>query len=163
VTHRLVLFWLCLLACGGFARAQAADALFQATLTGLDGRPVALAQWRGQPLIVNFWARWCAPCRKEIPELIRLRQEYRGRGLEVIGIALEYQAEPVRDFARAYAMTYPVVLAQERGQSLMRTLGNPKMVLPFTIALDRRGKVVWVQMGLMSRRELERAAAAALR
>lgn len=163
MSHRLVLFSLCLLWLVAPVRAQAADALFQATLADLEGRPVALAQWRDRPLIVNFWARWCAPCRKEIPELVRLREEYLGRGLEVLGIALEYQVEPVRDFARAYAMTYPVVLAQEHGHALMRALGNPKMGIPFTVAFDRRGKAVWVQTGLMSRRDLERAAAAALR
>lgn len=145
------------------AHAQDSSALFAATLSGLDDKPVALAQWQGKPLIVNFWARWCGPCRTEIPELIRLRQDHKAKGLEVIGIAIEDQAEPVRDFAKAYEMDYPLLLAKDQGFALMKALGNTKMGLPFTVAVDRQGKLAVVKMGAMKADELAAAAKEVLR
>ncbi|MCX8085839.1 MAG: TlpA family protein disulfide reductase [Rhodocyclaceae bacterium] len=145
------------------ARAQDAAPLFAATLTDLDGQPRALAQWQGRPLIVNFWARWCGPCRSEIPELARLGRQYREQGLEVIGIGIEDKLEPVRDFARAYEMDYPVLIGREQGLALMRQLGNAKLGLPFTVALDRRGQIVAVKLGAISPAELSAAAQAALK
>lgn len=146
-----------------FARAQDSAPLFAATLTGLDGQPIALAQWRGKPLIVNFWARWCGPCRTEIPELIKLRQQYQGKGLEVLGIGLEDKVEPARDFAKAYEMDYPVLIGKDKVLELMRPLGNAKMGLPFTVAIDRQGKVVVVKLGGIKGEELVAAAEAALK
>jgi thiol-disulfide isomerase/thioredoxin len=143
--------------------AQSTDTLFAATLTGLDNKPQALAQWQGKPLVVNFWARWCGPCRTEIPELIKLRQQYRAQGLEVIGIGIEDQAESVRDFAKAYDMDYPLLLGKDKGLDLMRSLGNTKMGLPFTVAIDRAGKIVVLKTGGIKGDELVAAAAAALK
>jgi len=155
------LFWACVWACA--ASAQSSDALFAATLTTLADKPQALAQWRGKPLVVNFWARWCGPCRTEIPELIKLRQQYRTQDVEVIGIALEDKVEAVRDFAKAYEMDYPILLAKDQGLALMQALGNTKMGLPFTVAIDRQGKLVVVKMGAIKGNELVAAAEAALK
>lgn len=159
-------FWLLFgLCCASLAHAEAgnADALFAATLTGLDDRPAALAPWRGKPLVVNFWARWCGPCKAEIPEFIKLRKQYRAKGLEVLGIAIEDKAEPVRDFAKAYEMDYPLLLAKDKGLALMQALGNDKMGLPFTVAIDRAGKIVHVKLGGIQAEELAAAAEAALK
>lgn len=142
------LLWACT------AQADGARELFAATLTGLDDQPVALAKWRGKPLIVNFWARWCGPCRAEIPELVLLRQRNLGKDLEVLGIAIEEKTEPVRDFARAYEMDYPVLLARDKGFALMKALGNEKLGLPFTVAIDRGGKLVAIKIGALKAGEL---------
>jgi thiol-disulfide isomerase/thioredoxin len=143
--------------------AQSSSELFAASLIDLQSQATAMNRWQGSPLIVNFWARWCGPCRKEIPELIKLRQAYRGKGLEVLGIALEDKVEPVRDFAKAYEMDYPVLLAQDKGLALMKALGNTKMGLPFTVAIDRHGKIVLVKMGMITGSELDTAAEVVLR
>lgn len=136
--------------------------LFAATLTGLDGRPVALAQWEGTPLMVNFWARWCGPCRVEMPELVKLGAEQAQHGLAILGIAVEDQVESVADFARAYEIDYRVLVAGAQGVPLMQALGNDRSGLPFTIAVDRRGRIVARKLGAMSAVELQAAAAAAL-
>ena len=151
------LLWVCA------AHGQDSAPLFSAALTGLDGQPQALTQWKGRPLVVNFWARWCGPCRTEIPELIKLRQRYAGKGLEVLGIGIEDKVDAVRDFAKAYEMDYPVLLARDKGLDLMKTLGNSRMGLPFTIAIDRAGKIVVLKMGAMKADELAAAAEAALK
>ncbi|MBL8490284.1 MAG: TlpA family protein disulfide reductase [Rhodocyclaceae bacterium] len=137
-----------------------AQALFAATLTGLDGKPAALEQYRGKPLIVNFWARWCGPCRQEIPELARIQAENGRKGLVVLGIGLEDKPEPVQDFARAYDMNYPILLAKDQGIALMQALGNVKAGLPFTVVIDRQGRILSSKLGVMKRPDLEAAAAA---
>lgn len=131
--------------------------LFAATLHDLDDRPVALDRYKGKPLIVNFWARWCGPCRQEIPELARFRKVHKGK-IEVIGIGIEDRAEPVREFAKAYDMDYPVFVAKEKGIPLMQALGNDKAALPYTMIIDRHGQVVSRKLGVVKRAELEAAA-----
>lgn len=151
-------FWSCL------TLAQASsDALFAATLANLQDKPQALASWKGKPLIVNFWARWCPPCRTEIPEFVKLHHDYKSKGLVVIGIGIEDQAEPVRDFAKAYDMDYPLLLGKDKGMELMRTLGNTRLGLPFTVAIDRTGKIVATKTGGIKGDELVAAAEAALK
>jgi thiol-disulfide isomerase/thioredoxin len=158
-------FLLCLIvAVAAFAvRAQDSAPLFAATLQDIDNRPVALADFRGQPLIVNFWARWCGPCREEIPELIALSQANQAKGLKVIGIGLENNGENVKDFVKAYGMDYPLLFAPVEGISLMRALGNGRAGLPFTLAIDRKGRVVMHKLGQASRADLEQAAMAVLK
>lgn len=147
----------------GVAHAVNGDTLFAATLSGTDDQPVALETLRGKPLIVNFWARWCAPCRVEIPELIKTQEKYRKRGLLVIGIGLEDKAESVRDFMKAYEMDYKVLLAKDNGIALMQALGNTRAGLPFTVAIGRRGEIVATKLGAMNRAELDAASEAALK
>ena len=77
--------------------------LYAATLNDLDDKPVALERYKGKPLVVNFWARWCGPCRAEIPELIKFRNAHKGK-IEVLGIGIEDKAEPAKEFAKAYDM-----------------------------------------------------------
>lgn len=131
--------------------------LFAATLSDLDDKPVALERYKGKPLIVNFWARWCGPCRAEIPELIAIRNAHKGK-LEVLGIGIEDKVEPVREFAKAYEMDYPIFLAKEKGIPLMQALGNTKGGLPFTVFIDRNGQVVQTKLGLIKPADLDAAA-----
>ncbi|MBI4984877.1 MAG: TlpA family protein disulfide reductase [Rhodocyclales bacterium] len=154
-----------LLAAGAAAAAEAtvATPLFDSSLHDTEDRPAALAAWRGKPLVVNFWARWCMPCRKEIPELIRARARFKARGVEVLGIGLEDDAAAVREFARTLAINYPLLLAKNQGIALMQALGNAQAGLPFTLAVDRRGNVVYRKLGMVTAADTEAAFAAALR
>lgn len=122
--------------------------LFAATLNDLDDKSVALERYKGKALVVNFWARWCAPCRAEIPELIKFRAAHKGK-IEVLGIGIEDKAEPAKEFAKAYEMKYPVFVAKEKGFPLMQALGNTKGGLPYTLFIDRNGNVIEKKMGLI--------------
>jgi len=130
--------------------------LFAATLNNLDDKPVALERYKGKPLVVNFWARWCGPCRAEIPELIKFRNAHKGK-IEVIGIGIEDKAEPAKEFAKAYDMDYPVFVAKEKGIPLMQALGNSRGGMPYTLFIDRNGQVVQKKMGLIKKADLDAA------
>ena len=128
--------------------------LFAATLNDLDDKPVALERYKGKPLIVNFWARWCGPCRAEIPELIKFRNAHKGK-VEVLGIGIEDKAEPAKEFAKAYDMDYPVFVAKEQGIPLMQALGNTKAGLPYTLFIDRHGQVIQRKVGTVKKPDFE--------
>ncbi|MBI4987193.1 MAG: TlpA family protein disulfide reductase [Rhodocyclales bacterium] len=135
-----------------------AAALFAATLHDFDDKPFAFEGLRGKPLIVNFWARWCGPCRQEIPELAAAHDKYGKSGLVVVGIALDDKVESTRDFARAYEMRYTGLLAKSGGIALMQATGNPKAVVPFTLVIDRNGQIIGSKLGAMKKAEIEAAA-----
>ena len=128
--------------------------LFAATINDLDDKPVALERYKGKPLVVNFWARWCGPCRVEIPELIKFRAAHKGK-IEVLGIGIEDNAEPAREFAKAYDMNYPVFVAKDKGIPLMQALGNTKAGLPYTLFIDRNGQVVQRKMGIVKKADFD--------
>lgn len=127
---------------------------FAATLSGLDDKPVALERFRGKPLLVNFWARWCPPCRAEIPELIRFSQAHKGQ-IEVVGIAVNDNAAQAKAFTQEYGMTYPVFVGGEKSFSLAQALGNPGGGLPYTLFIDRHGKVIQTKLGLVTKADLD--------
>lgn len=135
----------------------AAGPLFASSLHDLNDKPVALAKFRGKPLIVNFWARWCAPCRAEIPELIEFRKQHQGK-IEVLGIGIEDEAGPARAFAELTGMNYPAFVAKEKGIPLMRALANTKSGLPYTLYIDRHGQVIGKKYGLLRKADLDAAA-----
>lgn len=157
------LIFLCVLL-STVARAEKAPVpdltpLYAATIWDIDGQPYALEKLRGKPLVVNFWARWCGPCRVEIPELAHAQRRLKDRGLVVAGIGLETSPDTVREFARAYAMDYTVLLAKDRGSALMRSLGNPTGALPYTLIVDADGRLVSSKVGLIDKAELDAALA----
>jgi thiol-disulfide isomerase/thioredoxin len=135
--------------------AAAAQALFTSTLPDAGGAPQALSQWQGRPLIVNFWAPWCAPCVEEMPDLQRARDEYQARGLEVIGLGLDSVAR-IRQFRDDHRITLPLLVAGAQGSSLGDQLGNPSGVLPYTVLISADGRVLERKVGRIRPDELRR-------
>lgn len=142
--------------------APLSDPVYAAVFNDLDGQPSALSRLRGKVAVVNFWATWCPPCRKEIPDLVEAHGKYQGSGVEILGIAVEDGVELVKEFARVYEITYPLVTGKDKGIELMQLLGNGSAGLPYTLVLDGRGKVVDSRRGQMSAARLEKALQAAL-
>jgi thiol-disulfide isomerase/thioredoxin len=133
----------------------AARALFALTLPDAAGAPQPLAQWEGRPLLVNFWATWCAPCVEEMPDLQRFREEYRGRGVEVIGLGIDSPAR-IRQFRDDHKITLPLLVAGVEGSSIGDQLGNTAGVLPYTVLIGANGRVLERKMGRVRPDELRR-------
>ena len=133
--------------------AAGAEALWSAKFVDLAGNSKALADWRGKVLVCNFWATWCPPCVEEIPMLSAIREAKQAKGVEVVGIAID-SADKVRPFVSKMSMTYPVLLADAQGLSLMRDAGNAAGGLPYTLIADRAGRWVHQKLGALHEREL---------
>jgi thiol-disulfide isomerase/thioredoxin len=123
-----------------------ASALLALSLPDAAGKEQSIGQWRGKVVVVNFWATWCAPCREEMPEFVRAQTEFGSRGLQFVGIAVD-QADKVEQFARDLGLNYPTLIGGYGAVELSKTLGNRLAALPFTIIVDRQGRVVHTQLG----------------
>jgi thiol-disulfide isomerase/thioredoxin len=132
----------------------ASQALLAAELPDLQGQKQRMDQWRGKVIIVNFWATWCAPCREEIPELIRAQEQLGPRGVQVVGIAID-QVDKVKPYAAEMRITYPVLVGELEVMDLARAAGNALGGLPYTVVLDRNGEIARMELGGVSQAKLE--------
>lgn len=123
------------------------------TLTDLQGHRHSLADWRGKVVLVNFWAPWCAPCRKEMPLLTRMQRRYAGAGLQVLGLAVD-QAAPVRRFINKHPVNYPVFAHQQAAVRLSRAYGDNVGGLPYSVLVARDGHIIASQTGRLSAKTL---------
>ena len=129
--------------------------LLQLSLPDLGGQPRPLNAWQGQVLVINFWATWCAPCREEVPGLVRIQQAYGSKGVQIVGISVDSSAK-VAEFSKEFEVNYPLVLGGLESIELLRQLGNSAGALPFTVVLDRNGKVASTHLGALQERDLVR-------
>ena len=134
--------------------ASAADALFALSLPDLKNQPQSLGQWRGKPLVVNFWATWCAPCREEIPVFVKLQDRYRDKGLQFIGISID-QMDKTREFAATFKINYPTLVGAFEAIEVSQKAGNTSRALPFTVILDRNGRIAATEVGGLTEQKLE--------
>lgn len=132
------------------------------TLEDTSGKKVSLASFKGKAVVLDFWATWCAPCKLEIPWLIKLREQYAAQGLEVIGAStddldlddktkLAADKKEIADFTTKMHMNYPVLI---NGQSVATPYGGLD-ALPTTFYIDRKGTIVASGIGLTERDEIE--------
>jgi thiol-disulfide isomerase/thioredoxin len=133
---------------------RSAGALMAVRLADVEGRQQPLDQWRGKVLVVNFWATWCEPCREEIPAFVKLQEKYRARGLQFVGIAID-QRDKIQIFAQQFGINYPVLLGGIDAVEISRQSGNRVGALPFTVVLDRHGRIVGRELGKASEARLE--------
>ncbi len=120
-----------------------------------EGGDLLLSAYKGRVLVVNFWATWCPPCIRELPDLDRLQQARAGSGVQVLGLAVD-SPTPVRQYLKRHPLSYPVGLAGMEGSEVSRQLGNESGSLPFTAVFDREGRLRHRKLGQTAFDELGR-------
>lgn len=135
------------------AHSEVATTLPAFALQDMHGNTRHSSEWQGKTLLLNFWATWCPPCRKEIPLLMQAQKDYAAQGLQVIGIALE-QAEPVLKYAEEIGLNYPSLVGSVDVIDLGNTLGNQIGALPFTVLIAANGDIIEAHMGELNQEQL---------
>jgi peroxiredoxin len=124
------------------------------TLQSLDGKTVRLSDFRGKPVVLNFWATWCGPCKIEMPWFVDLQKQYGPAGLQFLGVAMDdASTKDIAEFAESMKVNYPILVGKE---SVGDAYGGVQF-LPETFYIDRNGKVVDKAFGLKGRGEIEDA------
>ena len=106
-----------------------------------DGADVRLSDLQGKPVLVNFWASWCTPCRQEMPEIVKAHSAHARSGLVVVGVDLQENADQVRSFAAEFGMTFPVVIDRNGGVADAWRIGGPIQGIPSSYFIDAEGVV----------------------
>jgi thiol-disulfide isomerase/thioredoxin len=122
------------------------DTLPDFTLGDLAGTPRSIRSWPGKSMIVNFWATWCAPCRREIPLLRELQKQHGGEGFQVVGVAVDVREDVVK-FAKEIGLDYPVLIGEQDGIEAVNLFGQGSIGFPFTVFTDSQGRIVMFHLG----------------
>ena len=130
-----------------------ASALLALSLPDTQGTEQPLRQWVGKVLVVNFWATWCEPCREEMPEFVRAQRDLGAQGVQFVGIAVD-DRDKVVQFTRELHLNYPALIGGYKAMDTVKPLGNNLSVLPFTVILDRQGRVAHTQLGPLEKGQL---------
>jgi thiol-disulfide isomerase/thioredoxin len=138
---------------------SAVATLLSQSLPDPSGADQALSKWKGKPLLVNFWATWCAPCVEEMPELSALQPQIAPDGIQIIGIGIDSQAN-IAEFASKYKIAYPLYVGGMSATELSRQLGNKAGGLPFTLLIDADGSVKRTYLGRLKMETLRKDLAA---
>jgi len=123
-------------------------------LADREGQLRSLQDWPDQALIVNFWATWCAPCRREIPLLQQLQRDHSGEGFQVIGIAVDFR-DKVLAYADEMQIDYPLLIGEQEALDAAAAFGVTTIGLPFTVFSDRRGRIVTAHLGELTAAEAD--------
>ena len=131
--------------------ASGAGKLLSASFNDLSGRPRQLSEWQGRVVLFNFWATWCAPCREEMPLLDAATRKFH---FSAVGIGIDSAAK-IGEFASKYGIRYEMLVGSGAAIPLMKDLGNSSGGLPFSLLLDRRGRVAYRKLGPLAEAELQ--------
>jgi thiol-disulfide isomerase/thioredoxin len=139
---------------GALPIAEIPDRLPPFSLADRTGKATPITAFAGKSLVINFWATWCAPCRSEIPLLQALNNEWAGRDVSVIGIAVDHR-DKVLEYAERLKIGYPLLIGEQDALDVAATFGVDSPVFPFTVFTDRRGEVVTLFVGELHRPQAE--------
>ena len=112
------------------------------SLENMKGETISIDEFRGRKTLINFWATWCRPCRKEMPMLNGVFLSQDPTDFSVVGIAID-KPEKVIQFVAELGIDFPIMVGQSEAYDVMKDLGNEALTLPYTILIDEEGQVVW--------------------
>jgi peroxiredoxin len=133
--------------------ASAKNANLSFTLKDINGKNVALSAYKGQVILLDFWATWCPPCRKEIPGFIELYSTYKSRGLVVLGVSMDESVSDITPFVKQLTINYPILIGYER-PDIEKAFGPIPLPTSFVIARD--GRICGKHTGFVSKDQFER-------
>jgi thiol-disulfide isomerase/thioredoxin len=139
---------------GALPPARIPRRLPQFSLENSAGKSTPIGSFSGKSLVINFWATWCAPCRKEIPLLETLHSEWTGRDVSVVGIAVDTR-DKVLEFANRFKINYPLLIGDQDALDAAAAFGVASPVFPFTVFTDSRGEVVALYIGELHKPQAE--------
>jgi len=134
--------------------ANAGESLLALNLRDAAGTEYPLENWRGRIMVINFWATWCPPCLREIPDFIAVSRRHDPAVVQFVGISID-NADNVREFDDAFQVPYPLLIGSLETLGLAAAFGNTAQALPFTVILDRQGAIRHVKLGTLNETELE--------
>lgn len=135
------------------AQAMSSGVFFTTRFPDLANKSRALGEWQGKVLVLNFWATWCEPCREEIPAFVRLQEKFGANGVQFIGLALD-ERDKADAFSQQFKVNYPILIGDETATEFGRRLGNSSGGVPFTVVIDRAGKIASRHIGPVREAEL---------
>jgi peroxiredoxin len=124
------------------------------TLPDLKGKPRHIKEWNGKVILLNFWATWCPPCRREMPGFIEIKKQYAAQGFEIIGIAVD-DLNSVREFTNRLDVNYPILQGQNDVSIVASHYGNEMGMLPYSVIIDQNGKIQFARAGKLNKKDLE--------
>ena len=130
--------------------------LWDAQFKDLQGKPVAMASLRGKPLVINFWATWCGPCKEEMPDLQRFATGPDGKKAQIVGIGIDNAAN-MQAFAKNLGISYLLLEADARGLDILSAAGDKPRALPYTVIVNAAGAPVFTRIGKVNHDDLVRA------
>jgi len=124
------------------------------SLADIEGTTRNIKEWDGKVLVINFWATWCPPCRKEMPAFTELQDQFGAQGLQFVGVAID-DADKVTEFMDTYGVNFPMLLGDLAAIEVGKAYGNRFGALPYTVIVDRQGKIAFTRRGELEKHTAE--------
>lgn len=123
------------------------------TLPDLHGKQQSFSQWNGKVILLNFWATWCPPCRREMPDFIEVYNQYKDKNFVVVGVGVDNE-QLIADFVKHLDVNYPILVGGRSAMQVSHQYGNHQGALPYSIIIDKQGFIRYRAGGLISKNQL---------
>lgn len=137
-----------------YLQKKAANQRPDFSLPDMHGQTRHISEWDGKVILLNFWASWCPPCRKELPDFVRLYEDYGEQGFIVVGVGID-KKQDLSDFMDSVGVEYPVMISELEGIRISQAYGNRLGALPYSVIIDRDGQMVSSHTKLLTYEDVE--------